>query len=109
MSSRSDIPAARLFLDGALSNLSNPKIAVFYFAFLPQFVEPGGSHPTYTLFALGLSYAVLAFAVKGPVGLLDGVLSTWLRANPWVLTWLYRCSGAVLLALGLRLALERQN
>ena len=109
VSPRSDIPAARLFLDGALSNLSNPKIAVFYLAFMPQFVEPGGSHPACTLFALGLLYAVLAFAVKGPVGLLAGVLSTWLRANPRVLIWLYRCSGAVLLALGLRLALERQQ
>ena len=36
----------RLFFDGALSNVSNPKIAVFYFAFLPQFVLPGAAHPT---------------------------------------------------------------
>ena len=106
---RSDISAARLFLDGALSNLSNPKVAIFYFAFLPQFVEPGGSRPTYSLLALGLLYAVLAFAVKAPVGLLAGHLSTWLRTKPWVLIWLYRSSGAVLLALGLRLALEHRQ
>src|SRR5262245_37514993 len=44
----------RLFFDGALSNVSNPKIAVFYFAFLPQFVLPGAAHPTLSVFALGL-------------------------------------------------------
>jgi threonine/homoserine/homoserine lactone efflux protein len=37
--------AARLFVDGALSNISNPKIANFCFAFLPQFVLPGATHP----------------------------------------------------------------
>ena len=98
----------RLFLDGAVSNISNPKIAVFYFAFLPQFVAPGADFPTMTLFALGLAFAGLTFLVKGPIGLLAGRLSGWLRARPGALTWLYRSSGAVLLLLGVRLAFERR-
>jgi threonine/homoserine/homoserine lactone efflux protein len=98
----------RLFLDGALSNVSNPKIAVFYFAFLPQFVLPGASHPTLTVFALGLVFAGLTFAVKGPVGLGAGVLSGWLRSRPKILAGLYRTSGAVLVGLGLKLAFERR-
>jgi len=100
---------ARLFADGALSNISNPKIAVFYFAFLPQFVVPSAAHPTLTVGALGLLFAILTFVVKGPVGLFAGLLSGWLRSRPRVLFWLYRSSGAVLLALGLRLALERRQ
>lgn len=99
---------ARLFLDGALSNVSNPKIAVFYFAFLPQFVPPGAAHPTLAVFALGLLFAALTFLVKGPVGLAAGALSGWLRARPKALTWLYRTSGAVLIGLGLKLAFERR-
>jgi threonine/homoserine/homoserine lactone efflux protein len=98
---------ARLFADGALSNISNPKIAVFYFAFLPQFVQPGAAHPTLAVFVLGLLFAALTFLVKGPVGFFAGKLSGWLRARPSVLVWLYRSSGAVLVGLGLKLAFER--
>lgn len=97
-----------LFFDGALSNVSNPKIAVFYFAFLPQFVRPDAAHPTLSVFTLGLVFAALTFVVKGPVGLFAGMLSGWLRARPGALAWLYRSSGAVLVALGVKLAFERR-
>ena len=99
----------RLFFDGALSNVSNPKIAVFYFAFLPQFVLPGAAHPTLAVFVLGLVFAALTFLVKGPVGLGAGMLSSWLRARPRVLAWIHRTSGAVLIGLGVRLAFERRG
>jgi len=99
----------RLFVDGALSNISNPKIAVFYFAFLPQFVRPTAEHPTLSVFVLGLLFAALTFLVKGPVGYFAGLLSGWLRSRPGFLTWLYRSSGAVLVALGVKLAFERRT
>jgi threonine/homoserine/homoserine lactone efflux protein len=98
----------RLFIDGAVSNLSNPKIAIFYFAFLPQFVSPSARFPTLTMLALGLVFAALTFLVKAPVGLFAGRLSSWLRARPGVIKWVFRSSGAILVALGLRLAFERR-
>jgi threonine/homoserine/homoserine lactone efflux protein len=98
----------RLFFDGALSNVSNPKIAVFYFAFLPQFVLPQAAHPTLAVLVLGLLFAALTFVVKGPVGLAAGALSAWLRARPAVLTWIFRASGVLLVGLGVRLAFERR-
>jgi threonine/homoserine/homoserine lactone efflux protein len=100
---------ARLFADGALSNVSNPKIAIFYFAFLPQFVHPGAQHPTLAVFALGLVFAALTFLVKGPVGWFAGRLSGWLRARPGVLAGVYRGSGVLLIALGVKLAFERRG
>jgi threonine/homoserine/homoserine lactone efflux protein len=101
--------SSRLFLDGALSNISNPKIAIFFFAFLPQFVSPNASHPTLSIFVLGLMFAALTFLVKAPIGLFAGALSGWLRARPAGLRWLFRTSGAILVGLGVRLALERRQ
>ncbi len=97
-----------LFLQGAISNLSNPKIAIFYFAFLPQFVPAESSRPTLTLLTLGVAFAILTFFVKGPVAFFAGRLSGWLRRNPPIQSWLNRISGGVLLGLGVRLAFERR-
>lgn len=101
-------PLKRLFLDGAICNIANPKIAIFYLAFLPQFVSAGDASPTWSLFVLGLSFAVLTFFIKGPLGLFAGRLSQWFRERPEVLSWLYRASGVVLIGLGIKLALERR-
>jgi threonine/homoserine/homoserine lactone efflux protein len=98
----------RLFVEGALSNLSNPKIAVFYFAFLPQFIAADTPHPTQVLLALGAAFSLLTFLVKGPVGYFAGALSGWLRARPRVIVGMHRTSGAILIALGVRLAFERR-
>ena len=99
---------SRLFLDGAFSNLSNPKVVVFYFAFLPQFVSPSAQHPTLSIFVLGVVFAMLAFLLNGPVGIFAGVLSAWLRSRPSVLTWVYRSSGVILVGFGAKLVLERR-
>ena len=99
----------RLFADGALSNLSNPKIAVFYFAFLPQFVLPNAVHPPTIIFALGCAFSLLTFVVKCPIGLTAGMLSGWLRTRPQVLRRVYQTSGLVLMLLGIKLAFERRH
>ena len=99
----------RLFADGALSNITNPKITIFYFAFLPQFISPGATQPARTVLLLGLTFAALTFMVKGPVGLSAGLLSGWLRSRPSVQRWIHACSGIMLIVLGLRLAFERRG
>ena len=99
----------RLFLDGAVSNITNPKITIFYFAFLPQFIQPGATRPGLIVMVLGLTFAALTFMVKGPVGLSAGLLSEWLRARPAVQRWIQRCGGIVLIGLGVKLALERRG
>ncbi|MFO1315622.1 MAG: LysE family translocator [Burkholderiales bacterium] len=98
----------KLFLDGAFCNLSNPKIVVFYFAFLPQFVSPSAERPTLTVLVLGLAFAGLTVLVKAPIAIFAGALSAWLRSRPGVLAWVYRSSGAILVGLGVRLAFERR-
>ena len=66
------------------------------------------AHPTQLLLMLGAVFSVLTFVVKGPVGYCAGALSAGLRARPRVLVGMHRSSGAVLVALGVRLAFERR-
>jgi threonine/homoserine/homoserine lactone efflux protein len=93
-----------LFAQGVLSNVSNPKIVLFFFAFLPQFVDPASPHPTRDLAFLGVLYALMALPVKCAVGLAAGSLSEKVLRRPEGLAWMNRVSGGVLIALGLRLA-----
>jgi len=99
-------PASRmkLVLQGVLSNVTNPKIILFFFAFLPQFVDPASAHPTRDLVALGVLYALLGLPVKCGVALIAARLSERMRRTPAALAWMNRACGAILVALGVRLA-----
>lgn len=97
------------FRAGAISNIANPKITIFYLAFLPQFVTPETSDPTALLLALGLAFAALTFLIKLPFGYFAGRASNWLRQRPQAVTWMDRVSGSIMIALGLRLALQRSG
>lgn len=96
--------AASLVWQGVLSNVSNPKIVVFFFAFLPQFVDSRSSHPTLDLVFLGVLYAAMGLVVKVGVGLAAGGLSERILRRPRAMLWVNRVSGTILVGLGLRLA-----
>jgi threonine/homoserine/homoserine lactone efflux protein len=93
-----------LVRQGVLSNVTNPKIVLFFFAFLPQFVDPASAHPTRDLVFLGVLYAMLALPIKIGVGLAAGSLSERVLERPRAVAWLNRLGGSVVIALGLRLA-----
>lgn len=93
-----------LVWQGVLSNVTNPKIVLFFFAFLPQFVSPASAHPTRDLVFLGVLYALLALPIKMSVGLAAGSVSERVLQSSAALKWMNRIGGTVLIALGLRLA-----
>ena len=101
---RAPLSPGALLRQGIVSNVTNPKIVLFFFAFLPQFVDPASAHPTRDLVFLGVLYALLALPVKVGVGLAAGSLSERVLKSRSTLTWVNRMSGAVLVGLGLRLA-----
>ena len=97
---------ARSWREGFLTNVLNPKVAVFYLAFLPQFVAPGDPLlPTFLL--LAAIHAALGLVwLSGLAALLEGVRGWFTRAA--VRRALEGVSGAVLVGLGARLALARR-
>lgn len=95
------------FATGAFSNISNPKITIFYFAYLPQFVPAGQESPV-LLLVLGTTFAFLTFLVKAPIGYMAGRSSSWLQSQQSLMMWFKRISGTVLVGLGLKLAFEQK-
>ena len=90
---------------GLLSDLGNPKVAVFFTSFLPQFVHGGAVF--LPLLLLGAIFAVLTLAWLAVYSVVIGNTSTLLR-RPGVRKALDRVTGVVLIAFGVRLALERR-
>lgn len=92
-----------------LTNLSNPKVILFYLAFFPQFLTVDGGWPTPVQFlVLGGVLVVIGLAVDGSVGLAAGTLSMSLRRNPAVKRWLNRVSALIFGALAVRLVADQQ-
>ena len=99
----------QLFWQGILSNVLNPKIAIFFLAFLPQFVDRGSSQVTLQLVVLGLTFAFFGLCFLLAVGYSSGTIGSWIVRRPQYAQCLGRLSGGILIGLGVRLALtERQ-
>jgi RhtB (resistance to homoserine/threonine) family protein len=106
--SRSGRPESglRALRQGVLSDLSNPKIAIFFTSLLPQFVQ--GTGPAFVpLLFLGIVFALLTLAWLAAYAFAVGHASGYLR-RPSVRKWLDRVTGVVLIGFSVRLALERR-
>ena len=98
----------RLFLAGALSNLGNPKIAVFFFAFLPQFVPAGDAEALPRMLELSAVFMALTFVVFAIYGVFAAAVRQHVIGRPAVLLWMRRTFAAAFLALGVKLALTER-
>ena len=99
----------RVYAQGVVSNVFNPKIAVFFLAYLPQFVSPASGGIALQLLVLGLIFAAMTWAAFSVIALLSGVLGRWLRSKPRIANGLGWLTGGVLLGLGLRLAFSESR
>ena len=92
------------FLRGLLMNIANPKITIFFLAFLPQFVDPANGSMTAQFYQLGVLMAVITIIVFGGIALAAGSLGAWIKGSPIIQVWLNRISGLVFVSLALKLA-----
>lgn len=100
--SRSDrsAPLGHAFRQGAIVQVLNPKVALFFLAFLPQFVDPAVGPAAAQIALLGAVFVVLALLTDGMYALLAGTLGDWLRRSSSARRGLRRVSGAVYIGLG---------
>ena len=92
---------ARLFGQGVLVNLLNPKTALFFLAFLPQFVDPSRGHATLQIFELGVLFAMMGWCSDSMWALAAGTAAEHLRRNVRLRRAQRGVSGGALIALGL--------
>ncbi|WP_246263658.1 LysE family translocator [Caulobacter soli] len=95
---------SRLLGDGFVVNLLNPKTALFFLAFLPQFVDLNRPHVPMQIGALGLIYIILGLITDSSYALIAGIAAGWLKKNRRFLTVERQVSGVLLIGLGLTAA-----
>ncbi|ERH54023.1 LysE family translocator [Pseudomonas chengduensis] len=102
-------PPSRLLLMGFLTNVLNPKIAVFYLSIFPQFVSPEHGSVFQQSILLGLTQISVSFTVNLLIALFAGSLSAWLVGRPrWLVAQRY-VMGGVLAGLAVRLVSEQRK
>jgi threonine/homoserine/homoserine lactone efflux protein len=102
-----DLPVhshGRLFRDGFVVNLLNPKTALFFFAFLPQFVDVGRGHVAMQITFLGLLFAVIGMVTDGCYAFAAGTAGVWLKKSRGYLRFERYVSGVLFIGLGLTAA-----
>ena len=99
---------AAAFRQGMLTNVLNPKVALFYLAFLPQFVSMQAAHPQLALLVLGLSFIGTGLIWAMVLALLGAHIHRQLQRKPRLGLWMDRLCGGVLLGFGVKLALQRR-
>ena len=86
-------------------NILNPKLSIFFLAFLPQFVSGDEPHPLSRMLELSVVFMLLTFVVFVGYGLFAASIRSHVISRPRVLTWMRRSFAAAFVALGAKLAL----
>jgi threonine/homoserine/homoserine lactone efflux protein len=102
ISARSD---RQVIVHAILINILNPKLSIFFFAFLPQFVSADEPHPLALMLLLSAIFMLLTFVVFVGYGLFAASIRSHVISRPGVLTWMRRAFAGAFAALGLKLAL----
>jgi threonine/homoserine/homoserine lactone efflux protein len=101
-------PAQEIITTGILINILNPKLSIFFLAFLPQFVSVSDPAPLARMLELSLVFMAMTFGVFVLYGLTAASVRDYVVSRPQVMTWLRRVFAGAFVALGARLALSER-
>lgn len=96
-----------IFWQAVVTNVLNPKVILFFLAFIPQFVRADAPRQTLAFLLLGLAFAAISMCWNSGTAILAGTLARHAGQNPRIRLWLERTVGATFIALGAKLALGR--
>jgi threonine/homoserine/homoserine lactone efflux protein len=99
---------AAAFQQGVFTNVLNPKVALFFLAFLPQFIDPASGAKVFAFLFLGLTFVTTGTIWCLILAWFASAFSKRLRTNKAVAQWLNRTAGALFVFLGVRLATAKQ-
>ena len=97
----------KIYKQGVLTNTLNPKVALFFVAFFPQFVDPSYAHSTLSFLILGLTFAITSLVWCLCLALLASRFSEKLRENPAIESMLNKISGVVFIGMGIKLLTDK--
>jgi threonine/homoserine/homoserine lactone efflux protein len=100
--------AAQVIASAILINILNPKLSIFFLAFLPQFVHADEVHPLARMLELSAVFMLLTFVVFAGYGLFAAAVRNHVISRPQVLTWMRRTFAGAFAALGAKLALAER-
>lgn len=96
----------KIFWQGVLTNALNPKVALFFLAFLPQFISLQKGNASLQILFLGVWFDAVGTIVNVLVALLFGKMGAWLAKSATFVQWQRRITGVILVGLGLKLAVS---
>jgi len=98
----------KCFQTGIITNILNPKVALFFLSFFPQFISPNSIESSLPFLTLGLTYAFLGLLWFSFLACFSSLFSKKIKGNIWFNRWLSKISGIVFIGMGLRIALTRK-
>lgn len=100
--------ARQVLVDGVLINVLNPKLSIFFVAFLPQFIAPGEPHVLARMLELSGVFMAATFIIFATYGLCAAAMRARVTSSPVVMAWMRRTFAAAFVALGAKLALTER-
>ena len=103
------LPLRRIYAQGILTNVLNPKVALFFLAFVPQFIDANAPHKALAFLILGAIFNINGMLWCHALALFTAQARARLKLNPAVTLWLNRATGGLFVWLGVKLALAKQH
>jgi threonine/homoserine/homoserine lactone efflux protein len=105
---KNTLSAFKLYKRGVIMNITNPKVSIFFLAFLPQFTNPQNGNVTIQIFILGALFMLCALVIFSLIAMVAGKLGSWFSRSPNAENILNKVAGTVFAGLAIKLALSER-